>query len=314
MTDSVGITTPSRGVIIDWNGGLTVKEVPGDVEAILRRIHKRLKAVGLSKSAAGLLAGKTAAGKLANGVSREYIRSIEDQAREGSQKSVRKDKLTALAIPLKTTFEWLYAGVGPEDVQQDPIVEATLMQRAPIRETTREARKRRALGTSITVRAPPILEQSAVTNTVPVVGVVQPGHWFETGSSPEITAKVPADPRFPIDYQYAFLVQGHSCNGFAISGDYLMAVDFERSNTLPKSNDIVIVLRSRSGLHEITARRLVDIAGDVELSYDSTDQRYSEPQRLAPGTKINDTRIRYEDEGIDVELRGVVVGVYRMIA
>lgn len=74
-----------------------------DGRAVLRRIDKRLKALGLTDNKAGTKAG-----------SRDLVRSIRRQIGDGKQRGVSTQSLERLAPVLETTAEWLLSESGPE--------------------------------------------------------------------------------------------------------------------------------------------------------------------------------------------------------
>ena len=82
---------------------------------ILDRIHKRLKEVGLSASAASSKAG----------LSKDAIRNIERSVEQNKEAGASTMTLTKLAPVLQTTASWLIEGTGPEEgfeVVMSPIV------------------------------------------------------------------------------------------------------------------------------------------------------------------------------------------------
>lgn len=76
----------------------------GSGKDILKRIDRRLAALGLSDRAASLKAGRSA----------DAIRSIRRQIEDGTQRGISSDTLEAFAPVLETTSQWLLAKIGPE--------------------------------------------------------------------------------------------------------------------------------------------------------------------------------------------------------
>ncbi len=72
---------------------------------LLHRIQARLKAVGLSESAASKAAGLSA----------DTIRNLRRDLHAGKQRSMNAASLEALAPVLKTTAQWLLTGEGAEE-------------------------------------------------------------------------------------------------------------------------------------------------------------------------------------------------------
>ena len=99
-----------------------------------------------------------------------------------------------------------------------------------------------------------------------------------------------------------------SVDDVADDGDCLVAIEISPDTSLV-IGQLVIVSRTRAGLTETTARRFNIVDERAELTFASSDARYrdQEPIRmplLARKIKIDAT---------DVELRGVVVFVYRQV-
>lgn len=74
-----------------------------ELKGILRRVHKRLKAVDKSPDGASKEAGKP-----------DAIRNMERAVESGDRKGVTTGTLQALAPVLKTRGPWLVFGIGPE--------------------------------------------------------------------------------------------------------------------------------------------------------------------------------------------------------
>jgi hypothetical protein len=74
-----------------------------DLREIIRRIDKRLEAMGLSDNAASKAAGKP-----------DAIRNMRRALRIGDRQGVTVATIAALAPVLETTQSWLLEGRGPE--------------------------------------------------------------------------------------------------------------------------------------------------------------------------------------------------------
>ena len=68
------------------------------------------------------------------------------------------------------------------------------------------------------------------------------------------------------------------------------------------SGDIVVVERRRNGELETTLNRVEAMPGRYELRPNSTDPRYKEPLIVI--------RDHAADDGLEVEIRGLVIGVF----
>ena len=134
---------------------------------------------------------------LAAGLSADALRNIRRQFREGDQSGLREETKRGLARALLTSVEWLMTGVGPEDYRA--------------------------------VAPPP---RPRVQGLV-VVGQVSAGRWLEDYAPDEPVGKsaIPFDPRYPVDWQYAFLIRGTSINRIASDGDFLVCLDIARCSS-----------------------------------------------------------------------------------
>jgi SOS-response transcriptional repressor LexA len=205
------------------------------------------------------------------GLSPSQIRTMRRQWREGKQRGVSVRTVASLARALHTTPEWLITGTGPEEV----IAEA--------------------------LRGP------GATAGLRLVGAVGAGLWLESASEnnePPL-APAPADPRFPAEYQSAYEVRGTSIDRIARPGDFLIVLDRKAAGLSLRSGDIVIVTRTKNGLHETTARRFrrTISAPGCELSFESNDPKHNVGIWL-PNQESTES----------LSLGGIVVGVYRPLA
>ena len=85
---------------------------------------------------------------------------------------------------------------------------------------------------------------------------------------------VPADPRYPAQYQSAYEVHGTAVNRVAQNGDFLIVVDRHSAGLTPRSGDLVIVTWTKQDLRGQARRLQVSVQG-IELHYNSTDPRYN---------------------------------------
>ena len=88
----------------------------------------------------------------------------------------------------------------------------------------------------------------------------------------------PFDPRYPVDWQYAFLVRGTSMNWVASDGDLLVCLDVVRSGEPARDGDVVVIERHRHGLHEVSARRITRTEHHTLFSYDLLDPKFINPE------------------------------------
>jgi SOS-response transcriptional repressor LexA len=206
------------------------------------------------------------------GLSASQIRTMRRQYRDGLQHGASIRTIAKLARALRTSPQWLLSGTGVEE----PAEIGGLPDAYP------EAGLRLA-------------------------GAVGAGLWIE--AAPDATERplvqVPPDPRYPVNYQFAFEVRGTSINRFARPGDFLVVVDREAAGLAARSGDIVIVTRSMRGLKEVTARRLRGNPPNCELQYESTDPNYNGPAlRLGSDQQVN-------GGDADIAIVGIAVAVYR---
>jgi hypothetical protein len=203
---------------------------------------------------------------LAAGLSASQIRTMRRQHRIGLQHGASIRTIAHLAEALRTTPEWLISGTGQKGVA---------------------AQAPQSTGSAPWLR---------------LAGAVGAGLWIEATSEnndPQFVP-VPADPRYPAQYQSAYEVRGTSTDRFARPGDFLMVVDRAAAALPVRSGDIVIVTRNKDGLREVTARRFQGSAPNCELRFESTDPRYAGPPLL----------VRDSDQA-DMVLGGIAVAVYR---
>lgn len=121
---------------------------------------------------------------------------------------------------------------------------------------------------------------SGKVESVPVRGTVKAGQWQAIEDwELEVDEHVPSSSEYPIDWQYAFIVEGESLNKIANSGDRLVCVDLIASGISIKDEDLVVVERSRDGgqLIERTAKRVRQTIRGIELWPESTHPAHQTP-------------------------------------
>lgn len=230
-----------------------------ELHDILARIEHRLKVVGLSESAASKQAGKPDA-------VRNLRRALEKDERQG----VSTATLHALAPVLQTTAVWLFAGAGPEDIQ--------------------EAEKSGSpdLVMSDGNKAVWMIEAKKINSkmtSVGYAGIVEAGSFREVSDFDDIEHEpiaFPADPDYPWATQLQFEVRGDSMNALMprpiLNGDRLIALDFEGlgGRVALHTGLIVVVQQSKDGglLVERSVKQLEVYEDRYEFHPRSTNKRY----------------------------------------
>lgn len=104
---------------------------------------------------------------------------------------------------------------------------------------------------------------------------------------------MPFNPDYPRDAQFGLIVRGTSVNRIAQPGDILACIDIGISGLEPLENDLVIVERQRAqgSQREVTAKRWRQRGKIIELSPDSTDERWREPLLFDPRKKGKDEQV-----------------------
>lgn len=134
-----------------------------------------------------------------------------------------------------------------------------------------------------------------------VVGNIQAGAWIEAHlhSDDEIqTIPIGIDPRFSHASQYALRVIGDSMDLEAPDGSYVVCVSFAESGLSYRPGMLVHVERTMNGMSETTLKQIGEENGNVILLPRSTNPSYK-PIYLD------------QEGGIEAEIRGVVLSVYR---
>lgn len=138
-----------------------------------------------------------------------------------------------------------------------------------------------------------------------VAGETQAGMWREVDALiDEPPAPIPAiETRYGALPQFAYRVRGGSMMADRIfDGDYVICVPYFDARARITDGDIVVVERRRGGETETTVKRVATFPGRFELRPNSTDPRYREA--------IIVVRNHLADDGTEIEVKGLVVGVF----
>jgi SOS-response transcriptional repressor LexA len=204
------------------------------------------------------------------GLSPSQIRTMRRQHLEGKQRGASARTIAQLARALRTTPEWLMSGTGQ-------------------------------------VELAPAANPTGNGQGLHLAGAVGAGLWIEPATENNETqlAPAPADPRFPPEHQSAYQVRGASIDRLAQSGDFLIVLDREATGLPLRSDDIVIVTRTKNGLRETTARRFRTrtSAPGCELTFESSDPKHNVGIWLP-----------HQESTESLSLGGIVVGMYRPLA
>lgn len=155
------------------------------------------------------------------------------------------------------------------------------------------------------------LHHGSDSSELMVLHRAQAGNWIEAESAVDDYIKPPRpvnrDPRFPKAKQWLELVVGDSINRLIQDGEYAIVVDAADVNYSPRRGDLVVVERRRFGGHmrERTIKQ-VGFGPDeksVLLWPRSTNPRWNEPLQITADADNLET--------LEVEIVGVVVGIYR---
>lgn len=155
------------------------------------------------------------------------------------------------------------------------------------------------------------LHHGSDSSELMVLHRAQAGNWIEAETSVDDYIKPPRpvnrDPRFPKARQWLELVVGDSINRLIHDGEYAIVVDAGDVNYSPRRGDLVVVERRRFGGHmrERTIKQ-VGFGPDertVLLWPRSTNPRWNEPLQITADADNLET--------LEVEIVGVVVGIYR---
>lgn len=122
------------------------------------------------------------------------------------------------------------------------------------------------------------LGKTSRVDLVRVVGTVKAGAWQDVDDSrgESMSELVPSVGDYPIEWQYAFIVDGESLNKVARPGDRLVCLDLIKAQIDIADGDLVIVERSRYAgqMVERTAKRVRKTIAGTELWPESTDPQF----------------------------------------
>jgi hypothetical protein len=190
---------------------------PMELREILKRIEKRLAAVGMSATAASKAAGKP-----------DAIRNLQRAVEKDDRQGVSTATLNALAPVLKTSVIWLFAGAGPETTDTEGSADIEI-----------------APGRSDFV-------QAAIQGVVQAGHFRQ----FEDFTDEEpVFESVERDREFPHARHAIFIAEGDSMNDLKpvpiIPGARLVTIDYDDlKGQIPwRDNMVIIVEQIRDGGH-----------------------------------------------------------------
>lgn len=139
------------------------------------------------------------------------------------------------------------------------------------------------------------VDKPAKISMVPVIGFVKAGIWqdIEEWGALDVADFVPSSGDYPIEVQFALVVDGNSVNRVARHGDRLVCVDLIRAGIDIKDDDLVIVERSRydGQMVERTAKRVKRTIAGIELWPDSDDPAHQEPVPYRTNGETDEVRI-----------------------
>lgn len=155
------------------------------------------------------------------------------------------------------------------------------------------------------------LESGSDDSELVVLHRAKAGTWVEAELDVDDYIRPPRpvnrDPRFPKAQQWLELVDGDSINRLINDGEYAIVVSAHDVNYSPRRGDLVVVERRRAGGH-LRERSIKQIAfgpdeKTVQLWPRSTNPKWNEPLTITDGADNLET--------LEVEIVGVVIGVYR---
>lgn len=125
-----------------------------------------------------------------------------------------------------------------------------------------------------------LIKKPAKLGMVPVKGRVKAGDWQDIDSwgANFMSEWVPSSGEYPLEWQYAFVVDGESLNRTARHGDRLICLDLRDAGADFNDGDLVIVERSRFAgqMVERTAKRARKTLAGFELWPESDDPAHQE--------------------------------------
>lgn len=150
-----------------------------------------------------------------------------------------------------------------------------------------------------------LVETSSTIGMIPVSGRVAANTWLsveDMNFGYNDMDYVPTVGGYPVEWQFALIVEGNCLNKIASHGDRLVCLNTIISGVDVVSDDLAIVERRRFGgqMVERTAKRVRQAADGYELWPESNDPAHQEPIRLY--------RV---PEGEDVQVIGKVLWILR---
>lgn len=149
--------------------------------------------------------------------------------------------------------------------------------------------------------APPVLKQA------PVRGLAAAGLWMEYDDlSGDAFEPIPIVPtKYTQAEQFAYKIAGPSMDKERIfDGDYVVCVPYWEARTAIQSRDTVVIERRDGAKIERTCKQVEVVNGGFDLCPRSTDPRFQKPIHIPNARSPN------ADDGLEVEIVGLVIGVY----
>ena len=134
--------------------------------------------------------------------------------------------------------------------------------------------------------------------SIPILGSIRAGSWLEVDQlnyeADQEHRHIPALLDYPLDWQYAYTVEGTSLNKRAEEGDILQCVDLIQSGMDVEDNRLVIVERTKheGSMIERTAKRVRKTSSGFELWPESNDPAHQEPIVLNGAESHEEVRIK----------------------
>lgn len=166
----------------------------------------------------------------------------------------------------------------------------------------------KALGVSIDELMYGVVPVTEQFKLAAVTGDVAAGTWMESDLWDEAKYEpVPAMPsRYPSLAQKAWHVVGNSVDLLGIvDGSFVVTVDYWKVRSAPTDGDVVVVEERDGSLIRRTCKEVTVRPGAYELHPRSSDARHK-PIVVSSGNKNG-------DDGIEIEIVGLVIGNYRRI-
>lgn len=137
----------------------------------------------------------------------------------------------------------------------------------------------------VNISSDELTQSSAPINMIPVTGRVAASNWLSVDDmdfSYNDIDYVPSVGNYPIDWQFALVVEGNCLNKVASHGDRLVCINTIAASIDIKENDLAIIERTRFGgqMVERTAKRVRRSAKGFELWPESLDPDHQEPMLL----------------------------------